>query len=225
MTERPIGMIFNGVWSHYVIATAPKYRACVELIYVHDLAATDVSHLGGLIVPFQSDHEALADCREQLYGFLARGGHMAVFGDSAHWLDAEWVERPLDNHWWKTHPATPPVAHTRFDHPLFAGLTSRQAGFHHHGVYLRVPPQAEVLQRSAQAEVITWQSHAYGGVLLASTMDPIVEHAVQQVGHLDHLVDQLLGWLGGTRPAPTSLTLESSAYGRPYVRTSANKQG
>ncbi len=138
---------------------------------------------------------------------------MAVFGDSAHWLDAEWVERPLDNHCWKTHPATPPVAHTRFDHPLFAGLTPRQAGCHHHGVYLRVPPQAEV---------ITWQSHAYGGVLPASTMDPNVQHAVQHVGHLDHLVDQLLRWLGGTRSAPTSLTLDSSADGHPYVRTSAN---
>ncbi len=222
MTERTVGLIFNGVWSHYVFATAPKYRDLVELIYVHDLPHTDISRFGGLIVPFQSDHAALAHCRTQLYGFLASGARLAVFGDSGHWLDATWVDRPLDNHWWKTHPSTPPVAHTRFDHPLFAGLTPRQAGFHHHGVYLRVPPQAQVLQRSAQGEVITWQSQAYGGLLLASTMDPIVEHAVQQVGHLDHLVDQLLWWLGGVRPVATPLTLDPQVFGQVYRRTTSS---
>ena len=82
-----------------------------------------------------------------------------------------------------------------------------------------MPAQAEVLQRSAQGEVITWQSLAYGGVLLASTMDPIVEHALQQVGHLDHLVDQLLWWLGGVRPAEKPLTLDPQVFGRPYART------
>jgi hypothetical protein len=198
-------MIYNGVWTQQVVATAPKYRALLELLYVHDLAALDLGRYRALIVPFQNDHEALARQRDKLYALLAAGGRIAVFGDSAHWLDARWVPRPLDNHWWKTHPTTPPVAHTRFDHPLFAGLSPRQAGFHHHGVYLRVPPQAEVLQRSDQGEVITWQTHEYGGVLLASTMDPIVEHGVQQLGHLDALVDQLIAWLCGVRPVTTPL--------------------
>ena len=51
-------------------------------------------------------------------------------------------------------------------------------------------------------------------------MDPIVEHAVQQVGHLDHLVDQLLWWLGGVRPLATPLTLDPQVFGQAYRRTS-----
>ena len=205
MAAKPIGMIYNGVWSQQVVATAPKYREFIELLYVHALDDIDFTCFAALIVPFQNDHATLAQHRAALYALLARGGRIAVFGNSADWLDAEWVSRPLDNHWWKTHPDTPPVAHTRHDHALFSGLTSRQAGFHHHGVYLRMPPGAEVLQRSAQGEVITWQTQHYGGVLLASTMDPIVEHGVQQVGHLDALVDQLIVWLCGRRPPATPM--------------------
>jgi len=205
MAAERIGMIYNGVWSQQVVASAPKYRDFIDLLYVHELTTTALQRYQALIVPFQNDHQALAHQRDALYALLARGGHIAVFGDTAVWLDARWVARPLDNHWWKSHPHTPPVAHTRFDHPLFAGLTPREAGFHHHGVYLALPPRAEVLQRSAQGEVITWQTDVYGGMLLASTMDPIVEHGVQQIRHLDALVDQLIEWLCGRRPAATPM--------------------
>ena len=218
MAERPVALVFNGVWSHYAVATAPKYRELVELVYVHDLAEVDLLAYRGLIVPFQSDHEALAARREQLYAFLARGRRMAVFGDSAHWLEARWAPRPVDNYWWKSDPTRPPITETDFSHPLFATLTPRQAGFHHHGVYLRLPRGAEVLQRSRDGEVVTWQTREYGGELLASTMDPIVEHGVQQVGHLDLLVDRLIWWLGGSWPAATPFSLDPAAYGRVYHR-------
>lgn len=218
MTERPIALVFNGVWSQYAVATAPKYRDLIDLVYVHDLPRVDLSAYRGVIVPFQSDHTALAAEQARLYAYLSGGGRLAVFGDSAHWLDAEWVTRPLDNHWWKTEPTSPPVAHTRFDHPLFATLTPRQAGFHHHGVYLRIPPGAEVLQRSRDGDVVTWQTESYGGVLLASTMDPIVEHGVHQIGHLDALVDRLLWWLGEVWPPATGFSVDISAYGQAYQR-------
>lgn len=218
MPERPVALVFNGVWSHYAVATAPKYRDLVELVYVHDLARIDLDAFQGLLVPFQSDHQALAAERDRLYAFLARGRRIAVFGDSAHWLEAEWASRPLDNHWWKTDPGNPPVVDTDFTHPLFATLTPRQAGFHHHGVYLGMPPAAEVLQRSRAGEVVTWRTREYGGELLASTMDPIVEHGVHQIGHLDALVDRLLWWLGGAWPPAMAFSLDAEAYGRGFTR-------
>lgn len=218
MPERPVALLFNGVWSHYAVATAPKYRELVELVYVHDLARIELDAFQGLLVPFQNDHQALAAARDRLYAFLARGRRIAVFGDSAHWLEAEWASRPLDNHWWKTAPGNPPVVDTDFSHPLFATLTPRQAGFHHHGVYLGMPPAAEVLQRSRAGEVVTWRTREYGGELLASTMDPIVEHGVHQIRHLDALVDRLVWWLGGSWPAARPFALEQTAYGKPYKR-------
>ena len=83
--QKPIGMIVNGVWSHYAVATAPKYRDLIELIYVHDLGGARLERSAGLIVPFQNDHEAIAshcdlclpgarrqDCRIRRLGPLDR---------------------------------------------------------------------------------------------------------------------------------------------------------
>ena len=220
MPNKPIALIFNGVWSQYAVAMAPKYRDLVELVYVHDLERVSLVRWAALIVPFQSDHQALARHRDSLYAFLATGKKIAVFGDSAHWIDADWADRPVNNYWWREQPLRPPIAHTRFDHPLFAGLTERQACWHHHGVYTRLPPQAEVLQQTEDGEVIAWQTTAYGGVLLAATSDPIVEHGVQQIQHLDHFVDQLMFWLCGVRPSSDRMTVDASAYGKPFRRFS-----
>lgn len=217
--QKPIGMIFNGVWSHYAVATAPKYRDLIELIYVHDLRGARLERFAGLIVPFQNDHEAIAAHRDALYAFLARGGKIVVFGDSAHWIDAVWEDRPVDNYWWAEHAHRPPVAHTDFRHPLFAGLSERQACWHHHGVYTQIPGGARVLQHTQDGEIICWETQAYGGHLLAGTQDPIVEHGVQQIAHLDHFVDGLVTWLCGRRPTQDKMTIDREAYGRPFRRT------
>lgn len=217
---KPIALIFNGVWSHFAVARSPKYREFMELVYVHDLALTDLSRYQALIVPFQTDHCALSSHREALYAFLALGRKVAVFGDAAHWIDAEWQDRPVNNYWWAEDASQPPIAHTRFDHPLFAGLTPRQACWHHHGVYTRIPPGADILQSSADGDVIAWQSQAYGGTLLAATSDPIVEHGVQQIQHLDHFVDALVQWLCGQRPASGKMQVDSADYGQPFQRAS-----
>ncbi len=218
MNPKPIAMIFNGVWSQYAVATAPKYRDWIDLVYVHDLASLVWSDYRGVIVPFQSDHATLGAHRDAIYGFLAGGGRMAVFGDARQWIDAEWADRPVDNHWWLTQPDRPPVQTLDFGHPLFAGLTARQAGWHHHGVYLRMPPAARVLQRSRDGEVVSWTTTEYGGELLAGTQDPIVEHGVQQIRHLDHFVDQLVTWLGGSRPSAARMSIDEADYGVPFLR-------
>jgi len=148
-----------------------------------------------------------------------RGGKIAVFGDSAHWIDAVWEDRPVNNYWWAEQPDRPPVAHTDFSHPLFAGLSERQACWHHHGVYTRIPDGARMLQHSESGEVICWETQAYGRHLLAGTQDPVVEHGVQQITHLDHFVDSLVTWLCGRRPTQDKMTIDREAYGRPFRRT------
>lgn len=197
-----IGLIFNGIWSQYAVATAPKYRDLYRLLYVHDLAQTNLDDLHALVIPFQSHQAALTVQQDVLYQFLAEGRKIAVFGDSTpQWMDAQWEDRPVNNYWWVDDPSHPPISHTDSTHPVFHGLQPRHACWHVHGVYLRIPNQAQVLQRNAAGEIITWQTHQYGGTLFASTLDPIVEHGIQQIRHLDHFVDSLTAWLCGVRPS------------------------
>ena len=209
-----IGLIFNGVWSHYAVATAPKYRDLYELLYVHDLTAEAVENLAALAIPFQSNQRVLTEKQGIIYDFLKAGKKVFLEGDSSTaWLDAQWEDRPVNNYWWVTDPTNPPVSATNYDHPVYRGLTPRQACWHTHGVYTRVPASAEILQTNAQGDIITWQTHAYGGTLLATTLDPIVEHGVQQITHLDNYMDRLTEWLSGVRPTSERMTIDAAAYG------------
>ncbi len=193
-----IGLVFNGVWSQYTFATAAKYKDHFQLMYVHDLNAAMLTSVDALCIPFQSNHVALAKKKDLLYSFLREGKPIFVEGDSsAHWLDADWVDRPVNNYWWVTDPDQPPVTETDYTHPVYQGLKPRHACWHTHGAYTRVPASARVIQRNQAGEVITWETEAYGGRLLVTTLDPIVEHGIQQITHLDHYVDRLVAYLIG----------------------------
>jgi len=214
--HKPIAMLFNGVWAQYAVAAAPKYREFFDLLYVHGDDMEQLYRYQALLIPFQNDHLAIAEHREVLYDFLACGKKIAVYGDATHWIDALWEDRPGNNYWWVENPLRPPVANTDFTHPLFCGLTPRQACWHHHGVYTRIPEGARVLQRTDAGEVISWSTTAYGGELMAATQDPIVEHSGQQIQHLDHFVDQLVYWLCGRRPKEGHMTVDPAALGHPW---------
>jgi hypothetical protein len=194
-----IAMIYNGVWSHYAVAKAPKYRALFDLLYVHDIKAGDLDAYQAVVVPFQSHQGAMRALCSEIFSVLARGGKVFVEGDS-NWLDATWEDRPVNNYWWVTDPKNPPAAQTDYSHPVYTGLIPRHACWHTHGVYTQVPDKARVIQRNGDGDIVTWEMDEYGGKLLVTTLDPLVEHGVQQIRHLDNYVDNLVNWLCDVRP-------------------------
>jgi len=201
MSIKKIGLIFNGVWSQYAFAKATKYRDLYKLLYIHDLDAAQMDSVDALAIPFQSNHPAIAQRRDLLYDFLAQGKRVFVEGDSsAQWLDATWEDRPVNNFWWVKDPHNSPVSATDHSHPIYNGLTPRHAFWHYHGIYTRVPEHAEIIQKNVDGDVVTWQTNHFGGTLLVTTLDPIIEHGVQQITHLDHYCDRLTEWLIGIRP-------------------------
>lgn len=208
--SKKIGLVFNGVWSHYTFAKATKYRALYELLYVYDLTKEKLDAVEALAIPFQSNHKAITLHKDLIYDFLAKGKKVFVEGDSsASWLDAAWEDRPVNNYWWVKDPTNPPVSETNYEHPVYQGLSPRHAFWHYHGVYTNVPEHATVIQKNVDGDIITWETTHYGGVLLASTLDPIVEHGVQQITHLDHYCDRLTEWLIGIKPEGKFEILES----------------
>ena len=198
---KKVGLIFNGVWSQYAFAMAPKYSQIYELVYIHDVSDATIAGLQALVIPFQSNQRALAEKQDVLYRFLGEGKKIAVFGDSQpEWLDALWEDRPVNNYWWVEDPSNPPISHTDYAHPVYQGLLPRHACWHIHGIYTKIPDHATIVQSNEAGEVITWQTSHYGGTLFASTLDPIVEHGIQQIRHLDNYCDKLTAWLCGLVP-------------------------
>ncbi len=124
---KQIGLVFNGVWSQYATATSPKYRDIYELIYVHDLDYEKIRDLKALVIPFQSNQEALVRRQDALYRFLSDGKKVAVFGDSLPlWIDAQWEDRPVNNYWWVENPNNPPISETNYEHPVYQGTSVTQ---------------------------------------------------------------------------------------------------
>jgi len=199
--KKKIGLIFNGVWSHYAFAKATKYRDIYELLYVHDLNAESLKRFDALAIPFQSNQKALSKHKNLIYKFLEDGKKIFVEGDSSsEWIDAKWEDRPVNNYWWVKDPNNPPVSLTDQGHQIYLGLKARHSFWHYHGVYTKVPEHAHVIQRNVDGDVVTWQTKQYGGTLMATTLDPIVEHGVQQITHLDNYCDRLTEWLVDRKP-------------------------
>jgi hypothetical protein len=210
---KKIGLLFNGVWSHYTFATAPKYKDLIELIYIHDFDETSLDRLEALMIPFQSNQNAIAKRKDVIYDFLAKGKKVFIEGDSSmDWIEAKWEDRPTNNYWWVENPNNPPISDTDFTHPIYEGLTPRQSCWHTHGSYTSMPSQAKAIQKKPDGEIISWETQQYGGILFATTLDPIVEHGVQQITHLDHYVDKLIFWLSGDK-ASGSFDVPRENYG------------
>jgi len=199
--NKKIGLIFNGVWSQYTFAKAPKYVNIFELIYVYDITPKYLSQFDALIIPFQSNQKAIVEHKDAILSFLANGKKIFMEGDAAEELfDAKWEDRPVNNYWWVTNPDNPPIAVTDYSHPVYNGLMPRHACWHTHGVYTKVPQSAQIIQQTPNGEIITWQHDILGGTVLATTLDPIVEHGIQQITHLDNYTDKLIYWLCGVQP-------------------------
>lgn len=155
--NKPVGLIYNGVWSQKACAEDPRFHDLIDLVYIHDVTTATLASYAVICVPFQSNQPALAAQRDAFFDFLAQGGTLCVFGDTTpDFLPATWADRPVDNYWWKTHPDQPPITWTQTDHPLYGELAMRHACWHHHGVYTAVPESADILQRSAAGEVVSW---------------------------------------------------------------------
>ncbi len=199
--QKKIALIFNGVWSHYTFASAPKYKDIFELIYVYDLNDEKVKNFEAIVIPFQSNQKELASKKMVLFNFLAQNKKIFIEGDcSNNWLDAIWEDRPVNNYWWVTNPNNPPIAETDYDHPIYKGLQPRHACWHTHGVYTKIPSGAKIIQKTGTGEIISWETNEYGGTLFATTLDPIVEHGIQQITHLDNYADKLVEWLCEIKP-------------------------
>ncbi|MDA9555703.1 hypothetical protein N9R54_05650 [Pelobium sp.] len=214
---KKIGLVFNGGWAIYALANAPKYKDIYDLIYVHDLSWEKIKDLKALVIPFLSNHTAIAKRKEVIYQFLAAGNKVFVEGDSSPlWMEGVWEDRPVDNYWWVKNPENPPISETNYQHPIYQDLKPRHACWHVHGVYTSVPSHAEIIQKNEAGEIITWQTSKYGGVLFATTLDPFIEHGIRQITHLDNYVDKATEWLCGEKPEG-DFSYNEADYGLNYV--------
>lgn len=139
-----VAAIYGGSAPHHRTLTDPRFATWVDpLVYLPDLANTDLTRFDGVIVPDRLHGRLLDAARPQLLDVLDRGGTLIVFGEQAPiraqpsgWLPGvEWEQRPTNFWWWLEQNADSGLRQHCPDDAIWSHMTLDDATWHQRGVF------------------------------------------------------------------------------------------
>jgi len=183
--QKRIGVVYGGLHFHHDLFTRPEY-ADMELVYIRRLMDVDLSAYDVLIVPRESNQEALYEARGTILRFLEHGGTIMSFGEVVlPWLPGlVWNKRMPrvslpENADINYEAGRVSTEHLQIEEPgysLFEGLVLDDMRWHYHGVFVAQPGQRTLLSDGNDGAVILLDETSFNGTVLATTLDP-EEHA------------------------------------------------
>jgi len=197
-----LAVVYSGSAQHQRTFNEPKYRRYIDdLLYLPDLADTDLSEYRALILPTRM-HSALVERAEPaVLDFLARGGTVVAFGDQNHdWLPGSHYEFRPTNFWWWLEPGARSgleVANER--HSIFRHMGLDDATWHQHGVFYP-EPGADVAIRTEDGAAVLYTDDVSGapGRLVMTTLDPDYHFGAHFMPATERFLDRFFPWLDDT---------------------------
>lgn len=203
--DRPlhgVAAAYGGCAPHHRALTVAKYARHVTggLVYLPDLADTDLTGLDALILPERMHRRRLTDAAPRILELLDAGGTVVAFAGGEPVPEflpgVRWEHRPT-NYWWWLDPGaalelrTPSPGHALFEH-----LTLRDCTWHYHGA-LDPPPGAEVLVTLPTGEALLYvDRQSTEGTLVVATLDPLHHFGSHFMPATERFLDGFLPWLG-----------------------------
>lgn len=197
-------LIYSGTNWQYDIFNTEKYKKRFgTLLYVTDISEESLKELDAIIVPRESNQEALLEKADVIRQFLDDGKTVVSFGEiSVPWLpDASWIDRypkfkyKESLNWDKGNLFTDPYKMLLPEHSVLKNLTMEDLQWHFHGV-LKAPETADVLVEYGEyGDVLYIDSKKYNGIILATTLDPIVHAGYGVIKKTQKFLDSVLDWL------------------------------
>lgn len=200
---RPRGLaaVYGGVAQHYRTLTEPKYAMHLTggLIYLPELADTDLTAYRGLLIPERLHRGLLEAAADRILELLDAGGTVIVFGGGEPIPEflpgVRWQHRPTNYWWWLEPGADLGVRLATEEHPLFQHLTLRDCTWHYHGA-LQAPSGAQVLVGLATGEALLYVDQvSTAGTLIVSTLDPISHYGGYFMPATGRFLDGFLPWV------------------------------
>lgn len=174
-----------------------------RVIYAPDLPGAALDGVGTLIVTDRVNPRLLAAGWPAMRGLLARGGTLAVMGETwPHlWLPGvRWTSRPTNFWWWRQPGASSGVVVLRPEHGLFRFLTPADCEWHYHGVFAP-PPEAEVVLEVADGGgALLYENRRFGGRLVVASLDPFYHHGSGFMPAATRFLHGFLPWLATHHP-------------------------
>lgn len=213
-----LGAVYGGSGPHHRALNEPKYaRWLGSLVYLPDLATTDLSGLDGLIVPERLHRGLLDRARPALRALLERGGTVVLFGEQPvygdspdGWLPGICFEPRPTNYWWWLDPEAPSgLVAAAPGHEFFDHVTLDDATWHQHGIF-RAPADAEVLVATDTGEAVLYVDRvSTRGTLVVTSLDPMFHFGSYFMPATERFLDGFLPWVA-TSLVPSSTREQAS---------------
>lgn len=208
MTGAGVVAVYGGSAPHLRTLTTPKYRRHLrDLVYLPDLAATDLTRYRCLLIPERLHRGLLEAAADPILAFLEVGGTVVAFGGGEplpQFLPGVSFEHRPTNYWWWTEPgADLGLVSPTPDHPMLRHIALSDATWHHHGV-LDPPGGAQTLVALPTGEALLYVDEVSApGTLVVSVLDPISHYGSYFMPATERFLDGFLPWLahdaaGGT---------------------------
>lgn len=199
-----IGAIYSGSKWQYDLFSSEKYRPFISnILYACNLPTTELSVFDVLIIPRESNQEALLKARQKIIQFLNKGGLLISFGEvSRPWLPyCVWEDfyphfkyGKGSSKWDKGKLDTKPFKLLNPRHPLFKNLKIEDLQWHFHGAF-HAPQGVDVLLKYGENnDIIYLDSNSFKGKILATTLDPDVHAGYGVIKKTQKFLDNVLKW-------------------------------
>ncbi|HEY3894534.1 MAG TPA: hypothetical protein VGL88_04110 [Pseudonocardiaceae bacterium] len=205
-SSRGLAAVYDGSAQQYRTLTDPKYARHLAggVIYLPDLAGTDLTAYRGLLVPERLHRGLLNRAADRILALLDAGGTVIVFSGGEPmpgFLPVRWQHRPTNYWWWLEEGADPGVRLGDEQHPLFERLTLADCTWHYHGV-LEAPAGSQVLVKLVTGEALLYVDQvSTAGTLVVSTLDPISHYGGYFMPATGRFLDGFLPWIAeASRP-------------------------
>lgn len=188
----------SGTYYHHRSLYEPRYRDHFdEIVYIRDLAGTDLSAHELILVSCRTDPSQLIPCREQFADYLAGGGTVIAMGSTGQpaWLPGvSWHDTPTNFWWWKEGGSLG-LKVAAPDHPLFGHITLDDATWHHHG-HFDVPEGAvSLIDVDGKGSVLYDDEVTTPGRMIVTALDPMYHHGSHFMPATTRFLDGFLPWL------------------------------
>ncbi len=191
---------YGGSAQHHRALTRPEYARHLTggLVYLPDLAGTDLTGYDGLVIPERLHRGLLTRAADRILGLLDAGGTVLTFTGGEPLPEflpgVRWEHRPT-NFWWWLEPGADLGLHSPTpDHDLFEHLALRDCTWHHHGV-LDPPAGADVLVALPSGEALLYVDRvSTPGTLVVATLDPMSHYGSHFMPATERFLDGFLPW-------------------------------
>jgi hypothetical protein len=195
-----LAAVYGGSAQHHRALTRPQYarHLTAGLLYLPELADTDLTGCDGLVVPERMHRGLLTRAADRILALLDAGGTVITFSGGEPLPEflpgVAWEHRPTNFWWWLEAGADLGLHSPDPQHPLFAQLTLRDCTWHHHGV-LDPPEGAEVLVALPEGEALLYVDRvSTPGTLVVSALDPLSHYGSHFMPATERFLDGFLPW-------------------------------